>query len=238
METIENLGINNLKIMQNKDYFCFGTDSVLLANFAKSISAKNTVVDLCSGSGVIPIIFSAKNKYKKIYAIELQKEMYHILSKNININSLENEIITINKNIKDINLTNIDIVICNPPYKQKGTGINCNNLIKDIARFEIECNLEDIFKVSSKILKSKGELYLVHKPERLADLCTLSRKYNLEPKDIRYVYPTLNKKPSIILIKYVKDGGNEINHYEALIEYDENGKYTEGMNDFIGGNNG
>lgn len=237
-ERIDDLGINDLKIIQNKEYFCFGTDSVLLANFVKSENSNNVILDLCSGSGVIPIILSAKKKYKKIFGVELQSEMYDLFDKNIKINNLEDSIISINENVKDIKnirkkITSImekdkiDIITCNPPYKEIGTGLTTNHDVKTIAKCEVMCNLEDIFITSSKLLGKGGKLYLVHKPERLSDLIYFGRKYNLEAKEIRFVYPKINKKPSIVLISYRKDGGNETKVLEPLIEYNDDMSYTD-----------
>lgn len=237
-ERIDDLGINDLKIIQNKEYFCFGTDSVLLANFVKSENSNNVILDLCSGSGVIPIILSAKKKYKKIFGVELQSEMYDLFDRNIKINNLEDSIISINENIKNIKdirkkITSImekdkiDIITCNPPYKEIGTGLTTNHDVKTIAKCEVMCNLEDIFITSSKLLGKGGKLYLVHKPERLSDLIYLGRKYNLEAKEIRFVYPKIDKKPSIVLISYRKDGGNETKVLEPLIEYNDDMSYTD-----------
>lgn len=237
-ERIDDLGINDLKIIQNKEYFCFGTDSVLLANFVKSENSNNVILDLCSGSGVIPIILSAKKKYKKIFGVELQSEMYDLFYRNIKINNLEDSIISINENVKDIKnirkkITSImekdkiDIITCNPPYKEIGTGLTTNHDVKTIAKCEVMCNLEDIFITSSKLLGKGGKLYLVHKPERLSDLIYFGRKYNLEAKEIRFVYPKINKKPSIVLISYRKDGGNETKVLEPLIEYNDDMNYTD-----------
>lgn len=235
---IDDLGINNLKIVQDTDYFCFGMDSVLLANFVNSNSIENIIVDLCSGSGVIPFIISAKKKYKKIFAVELQEKMYDILTENIAINNLENNIFSLKENVKNIDSIKgeilnkigndvVDVIVCNPPYKNKGTGSVNENKIKYIARHEVECNLEDIFCTSSKLLKNGGKLYLVHKPQRLVDLLSIARKYNIEAKTLRFVYPMQNKKPSIVLIEYTKGGGNEINVLEPLIEYNSDGSYTD-----------
>lgn len=237
-ERIDDLGINDLKIIQNKEYFCFGTDSVLLADFVKSGNSNNVILDLCSGSGVIPIILSAKKKYKKIFGVELQSEMYDLFDRNIKINNLEDSIISINENIKNIKdirkkITSImekdkiDIITCNPPYKEIGTGLTTNHDVKTIAKCEVMCNLEDIFITSSKLLGKGGKLYLVHKPERLSDLIYFGRKYNLEAKEIRFVYPKINKKPSIVLISYRKDGGNETKVLEPLIEYNDDMSYTD-----------
>lgn len=237
-ERIDDLGINDLKIIQNKEYFCFGTDSVLLANFVKSENSNNVILDLCSGSGVIPIILSAKKKYKKIFGVELQSEMYDLFDRNIKINNLEDSIISINENVKNIKdirkkvtsimgKDKIDIITCNPPYKEMGTGLTTNHDIKTIAKCEVMCKLEDIFITSSKLLGKGGKLYLVHKPERLSDLIYFGRKYNLEAKEIRFVYPKIDKKPSIVLISYRKDGGNETKVLEPLIEYNDDMSYTD-----------
>ncbi len=234
-ERIDDLGINDKKIIQNTDYFCFGIDSVLIANFVESNSSKNEIVDLCSGGGVISIIISQKKACSKIYAVELQKEMYDLLERNIKLNTLEKKIIPYNLNIKDFNIDRkVDIVVSNPPYKEVGTGTQNFNDVKYIARHEKECTLEDIFSCACKLLKQKGKLYLVHKPQRLADLITVARKYKLEPKRIRFVYPTKDSMPSIVLLEYVYYGGNELNILPPLYEYDENGEYSKEIHQIYG----
>ena len=234
-ERIDDLGINGKKIIQNTDYFCFGIDSVLLANFVESNSGKNNIVDLCSGSGVISVIVSQKKKCNKIYALELQNEMYDLLDRNIKINSLEEKIIPLKGDVKSFSMNEkVDIVVSNPPYKEVGTGVENTNTVKYIARHEKECTLEDIFKCSSKLLKQKGKLYLVHKPQRISDLISEARKYKLEPKKMRLVYPTINSKPSIVLMEYVYFGGNELEVLSPLIEYNENGEYTKEIFEIYG----
>ncbi|MBO5477625.1 MAG: tRNA1(Val) (adenine(37)-N6)-methyltransferase [Clostridia bacterium] len=234
-ERIDDLGINGKKIIQNTDYFCFGIDSVLLANFVESNSSKNNIVDLCSGSGVISVIVSQKKKCNKIYAVELQNEMYDLLDRNVKINSLEEKIIPLKGDVKSFSMNEkVDIVVSNPPYKEVGTGVENTNSVKYIARHEKECTLEDIFKCSSKLLKQKGKLYLVHKPQRIPDLISEARKYKLEPKKMRLVYPTINSKPSIVLMEYVYFGGNELEVLSPLIEYNENGEYTKEIFEIYG----
>ena len=226
-ERIDDLGLNGKKIIQNTDYFCFGIDSVLLANFIVSNSNKNDIVDLCTGSGVIPVIISQKKKCNKIYAVELQNEMYNLLERNIAINNLREIIVPVKANIKEFSMDNkVDIVVCNPPYKKIGTGVENTNNVKFIARHEKECNLEDVFSCASRILKQKGKFNIVHKPQRLVDLLAAARKYNLEAKNIQFVYPNVESKPSIVLVEYVYFGGNEINVLPPLIEYDKDGNYT------------
>lgn len=237
-ERVDDLGINDMKVIQNINYFCFGTDSILLANFIESNSSKNVILDLCSGGGVIPLVIVSKKECGKIFGVELQEEMYDLLEKNIKYNKLEDTIFPIKEDIKNVELVRkniinntgtdkVDIIVSNPPYKKLGTGVLNEIDVKTIARHEIKCTLEDIFITSSKLVKNKGKLYLVHKPERLVDLLTLGRKYKFEAKRVQFVYPKLDLKPSMVLIEYVLNGGNELKILEPLIEYQSDGRYTE-----------
>lgn len=237
MKRIDDLNLNDKKIIQNTDYFLFGMDSVLLANIVKSNKNK-TILDLGTGVGVIPIILSQKTNYKRIIGIEIQKEMYDLAIENIQYNKLEDEIDILNLDLKDINKIRnkivditkkdtVDIIVSNPPYKPKGTGSENKKNVKYIARHEIKCTLEDIFYTSHKLLKFGGKLYLVHKPERLADLITIARKYNIELKRLIILQPTKTKRASIILLEYVYGGGNECKIEPVIFEYDEELNYSK-----------
>lgn len=237
---IVDLGYNGYKIKQDKRYFCFGMDSVLLANFVSSNNANNVILDLCTGSGVIPVIISYKKKYKKIYGVELQKEMFELFKENVNLNKLNDKIECINEDIKNIknirkklidneNKDVFDIICVNPPYKKGGTGIKNDDTVKYIARHEVMCTLEDVFFTSKSLLKSNGKMYMVHKPDRLVDIIYFARKYKLEPKKIQFVYPKVDKKPSIVLLEFVKNGRGQLDVLEPLIEYNEDGSYTDSI---------
>lgn len=241
MERIDDLNLNGKKIIQNTDYFLFGMDSVLLANKVK-VNEKQVVLDLGTGTSVIPVILSQKTNSKTIIGIELQKEMYDLAIKNVKYNDLEDKIKIFNLDLKDIGSIRkkiieisgkdtVDIIVSNPPYKEKGTGSENEKNIKYIARHEVKCSLEDVFLTSSKLLKSKGKLYLVHKPERLSDLITIGRKYNLELKNLTMLQPTKTKRPSLILLEYVFGGGNECKIDPVIFEYDENFNYTKEIYD-------
>lgn len=245
MERIDDLNLNGKKIIQDTDLFLFGMDSVLLANKVKGTNKDTVIVDLGTGSSVMPVIIAEKNNVKKIIGVELQQKMYDLAVKNVEYNKLQDTITVLKENLKNVDSIRkyvleiigkdkVDIVISNPPYKKVGTGSKNEVDEKYIARHEVECELEDIFKTASKLLKFKGKLYLVHKPERIADLISLARKYNLEPKEIQFLQPTIRKKPSIILIEYVLGGGNECVVLPNLIEYDENGNYTKEILDIYG----
>ncbi len=230
-ERIDDLEFKGLKIIQNKDGFCFGIDSILLSDFAKEIKKGSKVIDLGTGTGIIGILLCMKTELSKIMGVEIQKEVYDMAKRSIKLNNLENKFEIINENIK--NLENIietgtfDAVVTNPPYKKIGTGLTNENEKKLISRHEITANLEDFIKVSSKMLKDKGTLYMVHRPDRMVDIIELLRKYKLEPKRIKFVYPNANKDANLILLKAVKNANPFLKIEKPLYVYNQNGEYTD-----------
>ena len=231
-ERIDDLEYKGLKIIQNKEGFCFGIDAVLLSDFAKDMKKKDNVVDFCTGNGVIALLLTEKVKdINKIYAVEVQKEVAEMAKRSVKLNHLENKIEIINDNLK--NITNfipncsVDAITVNPPYKAKNTGIINEEDSLMIARHEILCTLEDIIKESSKILKSGGNFYMVHRPERLVDIMFFMRKYKIEPKRIRFVYPNADSIPNMVLIEGVRSGGAFLNFEKPLYVYEKDGKYTD-----------
>ena len=230
-EVIDDLEFKNLKIIQNKKGFCFGIDSILLSDFAKEIKDNTTVVDLGTGTGIISILLCGKTNLKNIIGIEIQKEVYEMANKTIKLNKLENKFKIINENILNLNnifeKNSIDVIVTNPPYKKKDTGIINENEKKLISRHEITADLEDFIRVSRDLLKDKGEFYMVHRPERLVDILSLMREYKIEPKKIRMVYSDKNREPKLVLIKGVKNAKPFLKIEKNLYIYDEEGEYTE-----------
>ena len=230
-EVIDDLEFKNLKIIQNKNGFCFGIDSILLSDFAKEIKDNTTVVDLGTGTGIISILLCGKTNLKNIIGIEIQKEVYEMANKTIKLNKLEDKFKIINENILNLNnifeKNSIDVIVTNPPYKKKDTGIINENEKKLISRHEITADLEDFIRVSKDLLKAKGEFYMVHRPERLVDILSLMREYKIEPKKIRMVYSNKNKEPKLVLIKGVKNAKSFLKIEKNLYIYDEEGEYTE-----------
>lgn len=227
-ERIDDLELNNLKIIQNKNGFCFGIDSVLLSNFAKEIKNNANVIDLGTGTGILPILLSAKTKAKHFDAIEIQDEVADMAKRSVKLNDLDEKIMVINGNIKDLNniRDKYDIVITNPPYMKKETGLNNDNISKLISRHEIECTIEDIAKISFNILKDNGEIYMVHRPDRLMDILYYFRENKLEIKKIQFVYSKENKQASLVLLKAVKNGHSFMKVEEPLYIYNNDGTYT------------
>ena len=230
-ERIDDLGIKNLKIIQNKKWFCFGIDSVLLANFAKNIKKDSYVLDLGTGSGIMPTLLCGKTELKKVVGIEIQKDVCDMAKRSIELNKINEKFEIICDSILNLNKyfekQTFDVVITNPPYKKKNTGIINPDEPKMIARHEITANLEDFIRVAKDMLKDKGEFYMVHRPERLVDIFELMRKYKIEPKEIRFIFSNKKEEPKMVMIKGVKNAKSFLKIYPNLYIYEEDGKYTE-----------
>ena len=230
-ERIDDLEYKELKIIQNKNGFCFGIDSVLLSDFAKEIRNNSKVLDLGTGTGILCILLSEKTKLKKIYGIDIQEEVVEMAKRSVKLNNLEDKIEILNKNVKELGeifeKNSFDSVVTNPPYKKSNTGKVNEKENKLISRHEITANLEDFIKISFDLLKDKGSLYMVHRPERLAEIIVTLKKYKLEPKTIRFVHSNCEEEPKLVLIKAVKNAKEFLKVEKPLIVYNEKGEYTE-----------
>ena len=230
-ERIDDLEFKNLKIIQKENGFCFGIDSVLLSDFAKDIRNNSKVLDLGTGTGILSILLSEKTKLKKIYGIELQKDIADMAKRSVILNDLQNKIEIINIDINNLQnifeLNSFDSIVTNPPYKNENTGKINDNEYKYISRHETTASLSDFIKISLKMLKDKGSLYMVHRPERLIDIIYELRNYKLEPKNIKFVYSNKYKEPKLVLIKAIKNANRFLKVEKPLFVYDEKGNYTE-----------
>ena len=225
------LGYENLKIIQDNEMFNFSLDSVLLPNFITLNESTKKILDIGTGNAPIPLILSQKTK-ANIIGLEIQKEVSEMAKESIKINNLENQITIINEDIRKYYKNALpeyfDIITCNPPYFEiKETSRLNKNDYKSLARHEITLNLEDILKISRKLLKNGGTLGLVHRPERLIDILTVMRKYNIEPKKIRLIYPGKNKEANILLIEGKKNGKKGLKILPPLYSHNKDGSYTE-----------
>ena len=242
-ERIDDLQYKGLKVIQNNKGFCFGIDSVILSDFAKNIKDNSRVVDLGTGSGVIGLLLCKKTKLKEIIGIEIQKDVANMAKRSIRLNNLENMFQIVNENINDIfvqgilNKNQYDVVVMNPPYKEVGTGKQNEDEVKLISRHEIKAKLSDFIATASNLLKDKGEVYIVHKPERTIDIMQKMRENKIEPKEMKIVYPYKNAEASLILIKGVKGGKKFFKIMEPLYIYENNGEYTEQIKQIYNENN-
>ena len=231
-ERIDDLQLNGMRIIQNSDMFCFGTDAVLLADYASTFIQKNsTVIDLCSGNGIIPILLSQKSHASKIIGIEIQKDSANLAKRSILLNKIDDKVEIICDDLKNsvalFGKSKFDVVTCNPPYKEAGGGLINNADPITIARHEILCSLEDIIRVSSNILKPYGKLCMIHRPERLADIIWHMRNYKIEPKQLRFIHPSANKTATMILIEGTYLGKPKLFLDPPLYMYTSPGVYSE-----------
>jgi len=238
MKVINDLLDFNKKIVQDTDYFNFSLDSVLLVNFC-NIRKNYKIIDICSGNCPIPLMLENKVN-NKIYSVEIQKEIYELGKESIKINNLEDKIELLNMDAKE--LTNefetdtFDLITCNPPYfKLEDKSIKNDNDIKSNARHELLITLEDIFKISRKLLKNNGKLVMVHRTERLNEIIELSKKYNLEIKRLQFIYPRINEESNMIIIEAHKNGKSGLKVLPPIIVHDQEGNYNKEINEMFKG---
>jgi tRNA1(Val) A37 N6-methylase TrmN6 len=236
-ETLDDLQLKGINIIQKKEAFRFGVDAVLLANFA-NVKRGMKVFDLCTGTGIVPFILAGKTEASYIKGLEIQEDMVEMAKRSVEFNELEQRLQIIHGDLKDINLLKsmdkVDVLTVNPPYKLKSSGIINIDDKNAIARHEICCTLEDVIIAARILLKDNGRLFMVHRPERLADILCLMRKHRIEPKTIRMVHPNTKKAPNIVLVEGQRDGGAFLKWEAPLYVYDDKGGYSEEIDRIYG----
>jgi tRNA1(Val) A37 N6-methylase TrmN6 len=236
-ERLEDLQCGGMKIIQNPKYFCFGVDAVLLSDFCR-VKAGETVVDLGTGTGVIPLLLSVKTLAKQIVGLEVQKACVEMAIRSVSLNRVGDRVSIVEgdiKNVKELFPANMaHVIVSNPPYMKKGAGkINASEHIAN-ARHEILCDLDDIMKAASWLIKPSGRFYMVHRPQRLADIICSARKHWLEPKQIQYVCPYDRTPPILVLMEFIKGGSAHLKTLAPLILYEEDGAYSAEMRGIYG----
>ena len=229
-ERVDDLHRNGYMLIQDPKRFCFGVDAVLLSGFAKAAKG-DKVLDLGTGTGVIPILMEAKTNAAHFTGLEIQEESAEMAQRSVALNGLEDKIDIVCGDIKEADklfkAASFDVITTNPPYMNTGGGIQNDFSPKAIARHEVLCTLDDIARVSSRLLKFGGKLYMVHRPHRITDiLCTL-RQYKLEPKVIRFVHSYQGKEPVMVLVEAARSGKPMTKVLPPLIVYNEDGSYTD-----------
>lgn len=236
-ESIDDLQLNGLRLIQKKSGFRFGVDAVLLSDFA-NVKKKHRVLDLCTGTGIVPFLIYGKYSPKEVWGVEIQEEMVEMANRSSQLNNTVDIVKFKCADLKDKGLVSelgrFDIVTVNPPYKLNNAGILNPNDKLAIARHEILCNLEDVIVSARKLLADNGRMFIVHRPERLADIFGLMRKYNIEPKRVKMIHPSAKKAPNIVLVEGQRDGGSFLKWDEPLYVYDENGNYSEEIDKIYG----
>ena len=221
---------NELEIIQNNEFFKFGTDSVLLANFAR-LRTGAKVIDFGTGSGVIPLLLAYKQNPSQVIGLEIQPELAELARRNVQLNNLndlikikEGDFTSADQYVED----DVDVVISNPPYLKVGGGAISQNQYKALARHELKATLEDVIREAGKILRFGGTFYLVHRSLRLAEVMDLLADHNLAAKRLRVVYPRQTKDSDCFLLEAKKGGKIGLTVEPPLIVYKENSQeYSE-----------
>ena len=224
------VGYDNLKIIQNNEYFNFSLESVLVPRFCH-LRSNMKIMDFCTGNAPIPLILSTITN-SKIIGVELQKEIYDLAVKSVKLNNLEDQITILNKDVKEIinyyETDSFDLITCNPPYFKYSLDSNVNNNdVKSIARHEIAINIDDIINVSKKLLKNNGSLVLVHRTDRLIEIINKMSENNMQIKRIRLIYPKENQESNLVLIEATKNGKIGLKILPPLICHNSDGSYTK-----------
>lgn len=231
-ERVDDLQLDGLKIIQNPEWFCFGTDAVLLSDYAsKSVKKNAKILDMCSGNGIIALLLSKKCNADKIFGIEIQNEVAEMAKRSVKLNGLEDKIEIVNGDLKDaekiFGRSFFNNVVCNPPYKEANGGLKNQTDTVTLARHEILCTLNDIIRVSSNILAPDGKLTMIHRPERLVDIICLMRENGIEPKRLRFVHPYAEKTATMILIEGARGQKPKLFLDPPLYMYKQNGVYSD-----------
>jgi tRNA1Val (adenine37-N6)-methyltransferase len=236
-ERLDDLQRNGYKIIQNPEKFCFGMDAVLLSGFAR-VKPGARVLDMGTGTGIIPILLEAKTKASHISALEIQEESADMARRSVELNGLEDKIDIITGDIKKADtifeLASFDAITCNPPYMIGQHGITNPDAPKAIARHEIMCTLDDVVRNASRLLKPGGSFFMVHRPFRLAEIINVMTSYKLEPKRMQLVYPYIDKEPNMVLIEGCRGGKPRMTVEKPLIVYKAPNVYTDEIYDVYG----
>lgn len=230
---LDDLQYKGLKIYQNKDLYCFTSDAVTLANFAK-IKKGDKVCDFCSGSGIIAILLSAKNEPSEIYAVEIQNEMFELLQKNIELNNVDN-IKPILGDVKEVSkhipAGSVDVVVCNPPYKKKGASFHNENQVVATARHEIKLDLLGLLKSVKRVLRFGGRFYISYDANRSAELLAKLKAFELEPKRMFFAQPSPQKNATLVFVEATRGGREGVEVLPTLISNDKDGNYVQNIFD-------
>lgn len=236
-ERLDDLQRNGYRIIQNPNKFCFGMDAVLLSGFAKA-RPTDKVLDLGTGTGVIPILMEARYDLRDVTALEIQEESVDMARRSVEYNGLSERIHIVHGDLKEaanlFEASSFHIVTSNPPYMGAKDGLKNPNDAMCIARHEIKCSLEDVIAAAAHCLMEKGRLYMVHRPTRLAEIIATCKAYRLEVKRMCLVYPYVDKEPNMVLIETMKGGNPGMRVDKPLIVYDKPGKYTRDIYDIYG----
>ena len=236
-ERLDDLQLSGFRIIQNPDKFCFGMDAVLLSGFVRARKG-DVLLDLGTGTGILPILLAAKTECARLVGLEIQEESADMARRSVKFNHLEDRVSIVTGDIKEaggfFQSASFDCITCNPPYMIGQHGIANPDSALAIARHEILCTFEDVAAATERLLKPGGHFFLVHRPFRLAELIVTLTRHKLEPKRMRLVYPYVDKEPNMVLIEAVRGGNSRMTVESPLIIFEEHGQYTREIREKFG----
>lgn len=236
-ERLDDLERNGYQIIQNPNKFCFGMDAVLLSGFAKARKGEK-VIDLGTGTGIIPILMSAKTQAQSFVGLEIQPESADMARRSVALNHLENKISIVDGDIKSASAVFgkgvFQVVTCNPPYMTDLHGLKNPEEPKAIARHEVLCKLDDVVREASALLCPGGRFYMVHRPFRLVEIFSAMTAYKLEPKRMKMVHPFVDREPNMVMIEAVKGAKSRLTVEKPLIVFEKQGVYSQEIYEVYG----
>ncbi len=228
-ERVDDLQIQGLELIQNPEGFCFGVDAVFLSDFAR-VKPGESVLDLGTGNGIIPILLSAKTEGKHFTGLEIQDKTADMARRSVAYNGLEDKVEIVTGDVKEaaelFKPAFFDVITTNPPYMLAEHGLRNPDSSKAIARHEVLCSLDDILRESMKLLQDKGRFYMVHRPFRLTEIMIKMNYYKIEPKRIQFIHPYIDKEPVLVLIEGVRGARSRVTVEPPIVIYE--GRKTGG----------
>ena len=236
-ERVDDLQRNGYKIIQDPKKFCFGIDAVLLSGFAQA-KLGDHVLDLGTGSGIIPILLEAKTRGRHFTGLEIQPDMADMAARSVALNGLQDKVDIVAGDLREATGTfgkaSFQVVTANPPYMKADSGLHNPRSAQNIARHEVLCTLNDVITQAAELLVPQGHFYMIHRPERLTEILCLMHSRKLEPKRLRFVYPYVESAANMVLVEGVRGGNPGLITEKPLIVYSEPGQYTDEIYEVYG----